>query len=536
MTLINLENTPIQEIANNVRQGTWKAVDVLSYFIETSQQAHSKTNCITQRLDEYALNLAKDLDEKISSGIEFNESDYPLLGIPVSVKDMIDIKGYPSIAGLKCNLNKKAVKDGSMIELVKSLGAIPFCKTNMCQLALTTESTNPVNGRTFHPISKKYSAGGSSSGEGPLIKLGGSVFGIGTDVGGSLRYPATWTGIYCFKPTSGYLPTKGSFKFQSGQGYVKPTPGPMTNSMENLSLLVETLLMAKNRQKVDPSCIPISKGDEDIINDKKVRFGYYSSYGKLPTTPAVERGVLETVKALKDQGYEVIEIDPLPIDQVFNTTSKIFGSDSYREASSKIQDEGFDKAVAALNNLSKLPSLLHFIIYFILNNLMGEKILSNTFDILTNRSAGQLWQLHHQADLLFDKFNQQLNELSLDFIISPVHTHPTHEHEQFSKVVFGTGYSMVANLLNLPAGCIPVTKVIPDKDTIQLNDWLSNKFNNQFELGRLGLHAMYSQYDAIKMKDIPIGIQVIGRRYQDLKVVKGMQIVDKCLKEFKSKN
>ena len=126
----------------------------------------------------------------------------PLHGLPVSFKECFQVKGYDFTAGLSKFLFQPAVDDGNPVKAMKEFGAIPFCLTNIPQTMYSYGCSNPIYGNTKNPFDDSRTSGGSSGGEGCLLAMGGSVLGIGTDVGGSVRIPATFCGSAGLRPTS----------------------------------------------------------------------------------------------------------------------------------------------------------------------------------------------------------------------------------------------------------------------------------------------------------------------------------------------
>ena len=126
----------------------------------------------------------------------------PLHGIPFCVSDDFDIEGMDTTLGLSANLYKPRLESAVLVRVLQEAGAIPFCKTNMSQTTLPGSSGNPIYGTTVNPMNKTLSPGGSNGGDACLIKCGGAHFGLGSDLGGSLRIPAHMCGVTCLRPTS----------------------------------------------------------------------------------------------------------------------------------------------------------------------------------------------------------------------------------------------------------------------------------------------------------------------------------------------
>ena len=161
-----------------------------------------ESNCICEFIVEartWALELEKVPEEQRGH----------LYGLPMSIKECFKVKGYYATAGMSRFLDHPTPEDGQFVKGLKDNGAIPFCLTNVSQTMKSYGCSNPIYGVTSNPMSKLRSPGGSSGGEASLIASGGSLLGIGTDVGGSLRIPAHFCGAVGMKPTTGRIYQKG---------------------------------------------------------------------------------------------------------------------------------------------------------------------------------------------------------------------------------------------------------------------------------------------------------------------------------------
>ena len=203
-------NLPISELLTKLKKGTLKPVEVLQAFQSKALDCTERKNCVCLFIDE-ARNRALEL-EKIP------ERDRgPLYGLPISVKECYIIEGYCATGGLSGRLEKPEPEDGAFIKMIKDLGGIPFCLTNVPQTMETFGCSNPVYGVTLHPSDDKRTPGGSSGGEACLLAMGGSIMGLGSDGGGSLRDPAHFCGIATIKATGGRVIRRGKFGGQKVQ-------------------------------------------------------------------------------------------------------------------------------------------------------------------------------------------------------------------------------------------------------------------------------------------------------------------------------
>ena len=142
----------------------------------------------------------------------------PLHGLPVSLKDQFHVKGVETSMGYvgwigtfqgEKGTGREKVYESEMVKELRGMGAVLYCKTSVPHTLMAGETVNNITGYTWNPKNRHLSCGGSSGGEGALISLKGSPVGFGTDIGGSIRIPAAFNGLYGLRPSSGRLPYEG---------------------------------------------------------------------------------------------------------------------------------------------------------------------------------------------------------------------------------------------------------------------------------------------------------------------------------------
>jgi len=137
-----------------------------------------------------------------------------------------------------------AVFTRKQVQMLRNLGAVPFCKTNVPQIMYSWECSNPVYGTTSNPLHLDYVPGGSSGGEGCLIAQGGSIVGLGTDIGGSCRIPAHMSGCCGLKASKNRLSTRGKGRdvtYGAGQAVVASCSGILSRTVNDMEFLMEHL-------------------------------------------------------------------------------------------------------------------------------------------------------------------------------------------------------------------------------------------------------------------------------------------------------
>ena len=286
-------NAPVSATAERVRKGALLPRDVLLAFGKRTLWAHAQTNC----LSEAAITPGGDLPALFRSSHQDSCAEsLPLAGIPVSVKDIVSIAGYDSTIGYSKYAIRPAAHDAPLIRLLRDAAAIvPFVKTNVPVL-LAFKSTNDVFGRTANPHNHAYSPGGSSGGEGALLALRGSHTGVGTDMAGSVRVPAAWSGIYALRCSTGRFPRSENMAAMAGQEGVPAVYSPMATTLPDLCYLFESVLAMKPWEydhTVHPLPFRHSEprfGDEPVAAAAaavvRLRWGVLRSDGVVPPTPA----------------------------------------------------------------------------------------------------------------------------------------------------------------------------------------------------------------------------------------------------------
>lgn len=177
---------------------------------------------------------------------------------------------------------------------------------------MTGDSDNNIFGRTLNPRNKSLTAGGSTGGEGALIALRGSILGVGTDIGGSIRVPAVCNGIYGFRPSVGLIPHGGVRDVTTpGTDGIRSTAGPMATSLRDCSLLLKTILQA-DTWKYDSTSISVPWTDHQPV--RKLRIGVAQNEGVFTPTPPVRRALNQAVDLLR--GNDNIEIIPITLPNV----------------------------------------------------------------------------------------------------------------------------------------------------------------------------------------------------------------------------
>jgi amidase len=330
----------LQELVSGIAERKWTSTRILHAFIRSARRAQQKINCITQPNFTAALKAAEERDEHFA---KTGELVGPLHGIPFSFKENNNIKGLTTTVGYTAwVLDGPASSDAALAQMVQHLGGIVILKTNVPQTMMSFECSNPLYGRTLNPWSPAHTPGGSSGGEAAVLASDGAAAGFGSDIGGSLRIPTGYCGIYAIKPTIGRLPGAGTRTARHGFEGIPCVYAPMCRSTADLEFLFRELVPLIHPgldSHIEPHEAQKKFGSEPLrpsplrpawfdpikvseARGKPLRIGYYFCDGYIKTSPACMRGVKESIEALqasadyKDGKLELVEIDPARLNTV----------------------------------------------------------------------------------------------------------------------------------------------------------------------------------------------------------------------------
>nr|XP_020660344.1 fatty-acid amide hydrolase 2 [Pogona vitticeps] len=232
------------ELARRIRRRKVTCVDVTETYIARIKQVNPLINAVVKDRFEAALQEAHQVDKLLSECHDDEEAlqeKFPFLGVPVTVKEAFELQGLPNTSGLVNRRNIISRSDAVVVSRLKQAGAIPLGVTNCSELCMWFESSNRVYGRSNNPYDLQCIVGGSSGGEGSILGAAGSVIGVGSDVGGSIRMPAFFNGIFGHKPTTGVVPCEGQFPNAVGIRKNFLCTGPMCRYAEDLEPMLRVM-------------------------------------------------------------------------------------------------------------------------------------------------------------------------------------------------------------------------------------------------------------------------------------------------------
>ncbi|KAL2072199.1 hypothetical protein VTL71DRAFT_11542 [Oculimacula yallundae] len=414
-------------IVEAIRQKVFTAEAVTTAFCKRAAVAQQLTNCLTEIFFEEAIETAKSLDQA-----RLEHPDRPLgpfFGLPISLKDAFKLLGKDATIGMTYWVDKPATQDSSLVTLLKSLGAVLYCKTNVPLTMMTADSDNNVFGRTLNPHNTNLTAGGSTGGEGALIALRGSLLGVGTDIAGSIRIPSSCNGIYGFKASSHIIPTTGQQDpAPPGIVGINPSVGPMATSIRSCQYFMKTIMEA------DPTTVDAMALDIPWIDRKPVqsplRIGLIADDSLYTPSPPMRRALQEAVEKLTAAGQTIV---PIQLPNVLRNLLLIIGLFTV---------DGSKYVVDLIESTGEplVPSVLK-------SGLTG----------VPPKSLEEYLHLNHQRNLAVAEFHKLWHDNKLDVILTLPAPHTAVPLDEWKAIT----YTVLYNLYDSPACVIPVGKVSP---------------------------------------------------------------------------
>ncbi|KAJ7132211.1 general amidase [Mycena epipterygia] len=483
-------------LLDKMSSGAWTATEVTTAYCKRALVAHQLVNCLTEIFVDRALVRAKELDEHFKST---GKTVGPLHGLPISLKDQIDVQGVELTMGYVGWIGNVSKENSVCAQLLLDQGAVLYVRTNIPQALMFGEAVNNVFGTTSNPFNRNLTCGGSSGGEGSLIGMKGSPLGVGSDLGGSIRIPAAFQGLYGLRPSYNRVPYCGSTNSMEGQEAIPSVLGPLSSSVNGLKIFMKAMADAKPWIS-DPLVLRLPWNDDAYRladhggEEGKLCFAILWDDGVCKPMPPYTRALQETKQALEAAGHTAIDWVPYDSETGGKLVSDIYNADG-----------GHDISLACA--LSGEPR-------------MGWVLDENAKHL----STYEYWQLCRWKSVFIKKhLDHWVNTASstgtgrpVDALILPACSNAPQPHGKAQYIY----YTAIANLCDYTAGVFPVTACDPAVD-VKLP---AHEFRSAAD------KMVYDLYEPETYRDAPISLQCVGRKNEEEAVIRMTEIIDAALK------
>lgn len=480
--------TTASQLAQMIRDREVSAVEVLEAYLEQIDKHNDKINAIATLDRERAITRAKEADEATARA----ENWGALHGVPITIKDTIETAGLLTTAGYPPLKNYIPSKDATTVARLKTAGAIVFAKTNPAKLAGDFQTNNPLFGRTNNPWNLKCTVGGSSGGSASAIAAGFSPLDLGSDIAGSVRHPAHCCGVYGFVATDRRIPTTGHIPELPG----KPKHirhmlriGSFARSIEDLRLCFSLITGADIRQPEIPP-VPLDEPSERKLSELKIAWTY--GYDFLPISKDTHSCIQTTIARLANNGCYLKKCNPIDFD--------------WQEALANYSAFASYGIFTSANKLGIVPGIWMGIVteFYarIQTTFKSGTPLARKGNLVLPPSMAKYNAILTERDRFIARMDSFMEEW--DAWICPVSITAAFSHCDFARsievdgikfpyLLACGGYTMPLALTGHPVVVIPIG---------QTNDGL------------------------------PIGIQIVGKRWQEMKLLAIAKEIDRVIGNF----
>ncbi|CRG84584.1 hypothetical protein PISL3812_01849 [Talaromyces islandicus] len=484
------ESNDAVSLAEAISSRKYTAVTVAIAYSKRAIIAHQLTCCLTQWFMEEAVEQAKKLDLYLA---ENGKTVGPLHGVPISIKDHIPIAGSFSSLGCYSTIVKDEA-DSQMVGILRNAGAVFYCKTNQPQTLMHLESDS-IWGRVLNPFNIHLSAGGSTGGEAALIALKGSVLGVGTDIGGSIRGPSAFCGIYGFKPTSYTLPMRSFLASPAAAELnILCSTGPMCRTARDMDLFMTTVLAAKP-YLLDPSLVPIPWTGMKTPLQRRLKIGIISNDGFIQPQPPVGRAILWAKNLLSDYLHasliEVKEFKPFGAAEAWSKIRQMYWPDGGQVGRGAIVSTG-----------EPLYPLSEWI--WKEQQAVGMK------------TAQDVNLMRRDRDNFRHGFAKSWEEQDVDVVLGPAFVGPACAHD----TAFYWTYTSLYNFVDYPGVVFPTP--------------IQTKPGEQYDPGYAPLsdacRHVKELWESSNFEGSPIDLQLVARKYHDNELFAALSLLRDILK------
>nr|MBP7322871.1 amidase [Deltaproteobacteria bacterium] len=461
-----------RQLAKKIRLGETTSAEVVQAFLNQIGTYNPTLNAIVTLDTQGALERAREADEALARG----ELWGPLHGVPVTIKDAFATAGMRSTSSYPPLANYIPEEDATVVARLRAAGAIILGKSNLPELAGDFQTNSPVFGITSNPWDITRTPGGSSGGSAAAVAAGLSPLEIGSDLAGSIRIPAHFCGIYAMKPTEHLVSGFGHFSGLEGVKSYRnlSSPGPLARSIDDLILCLSIMAGPDNRD-VDVPKVTLHAVPAPALQE--LRIAWTDNFGNVPITEETRKTLQALADRLVQLGCHVEKLNPPNFD--FEIAWKTYGEISgmqdgvnmpalFRQFTYVVTQEQF-KDVPTLQ-LYYAPMTVEK--YFIAM-AQRDALIASLESFLAEWDA---WLCPVSSTPAFQHLSPSFYSGS-----HPVYTAPLYVDSQpLDYLVANMSYTTIFNLTGSPVVTIPA---------------------------------------GATSEGLPIGIQVVGRRWYDMKLL-----------------
>lgn len=367
----------------------------------------------------------------------------PLLGVPCTVSEGIAVQDLPQTAGIVHRWDEVATYDAVVVERLRDAGAVVLGVSNGPEAGLWMETHNLVYGRSNNPWHTDHTPGGSAGGEGALIGAGGSPFGIGCDVAGSVRMAGSFCGVASHKPTGRMVPSAGLYPRLEGDMGATVAISPLARRVADLAIVLDAI---QGESPEDPLVRPWSMGAWDAVDLSKVRVMAVRRIGRVQAEGHNAKQIDRALELLRHGGAETQELVEPRFNEAFDIWSAMV-ADAAGPSFSQMLGSG--QPIPLLKEVLRFPLGRANHTTPALASVFVEALRKTAQrDVSTLRAAGRA--LRHDLEA-------RMGDSGV--LLTPVYSRPAPRHRGSMLTPFDFVCTALFNVLEFPATVVPMAWV-----------------------------------------------------------------------------
>ena len=472
------------ELAEKIRSGKLTSYEVVTAFFEQIDKYNHTYNAVIILNKTEALKRAREADIALSKGEIWGK----LHGVPITIKDNYKTKGLTTTSGYLPLKNNVPDQDAEIVKLLLAEGAIIIGKTNLSVLAMDMQADNPIFGKTNNPWDTTRTSGGSSGGCATALATGMTPLSFGNDLAGSIRLPSAYCGVYGLKPTFGVVSLQGiqtDPKEKVNGLHSLAVAGPLARNIDDLELAMQIIAQTTT---VDQRLVPLNQYT-DTIDIKNLKIAWTDEFGGVPVDDEIKEAIHNFVEKLEKAGVTVVKTVPdLNFYQAWKTWGSFVGMQGGYNTSNFVKwmglpfTKGVLKDVPMHQNIVKPTSVEKYMIALNIQDTMitiMENFL-NEFDVFICPVSSVTAFKHHAPSKSYGNFSIYNKPLIVN-------------NQEIHYYMATQAYTTPFTLTESPVLSMPIAL---SKDTL------------------------------------PIGIQVVGKRFEDFKLLMIGKKIDEYADKF----
>jgi amidase len=451
-----------------IRARAVSPVEAVESYVRRIESDNPRLNAVVALAPD-AMERARESERAVARG----EARGALHGVPLTVKDTVDVKGLPAACGSRVRAGFVPEEDAPAVARLRAAGAVIVGKTNCPEFALDYTSENPVHGRTNNPHDLARTPGGSSGGCAAAVAACMTAGSLGSDLAGSVRIPAHFCGVFGLRPTAGRVPGGGQLPPSSGLHSLGSTLGPLARTVEDLRLFFRVLTGRTSASEFDgETARGTDFGNTDAGRLKGLRVAFYADAGAVPVSAETRAAVNDAARALAGAGAEVFEAVPPGVEGATEMWLSLFEYATQRFVRRMYEGREDEAGRAARVILER-------------GARWGAPALEDLLKAWEERDRVRASLLGWMEDV--------------PLFVAPVGAVPAFRHEEFGRLEFegrsvatfrAFSYAHAANVFDLPAVSVPA---------------------------------------GVTRSGLPVGVQVVGRPHEESSVLAAARVLEESL-------